>query len=81
MLLSEMDGLEERGGVLFLGAMNRIDALDEAVLRPGRIGATVEITPPDATGQAEIFEIYAADLPTTSRRDGSPTPLLLASPE
>jgi SpoVK/Ycf46/Vps4 family AAA+-type ATPase len=64
MLLSEMDGLEERGDVLFLAATNRIDALDEAVLRPGRIGATVEITPPDATGQAEIFEIYAADLPT-----------------
>lgn len=64
MLLSEMDGLEERGDVLFLAATNRIDALDEAVLRPGRIGATVEITPPDAAGQAEIFEIYAADLPT-----------------
>lgn len=63
MLLSEMDGLEERGDIVFLAATNRIGALDEAVLRPGRIGETIEITPPDQDARGEIFDIHTTGLP------------------
>jgi len=65
MLLTEMDGLAERGDVIFLAATNRRDALDQAVLRPGRIGETIELTRPDAEGRAEIFEIHMAGVPST----------------
>jgi SpoVK/Ycf46/Vps4 family AAA+-type ATPase len=64
MLLTEMDGLEDRGDVLFLAATNRIEALDEAVLRPGRIGETIEVSPPDGQARKEIAEVYLSDLPT-----------------
>ena len=47
--LSEFDGIEELKGVLVLGATNRLDRLDPAVLRPGRFDEIIEIPPPDAT--------------------------------
>ncbi|HEX8199193.1 MAG TPA: CDC48 family AAA ATPase, partial [Isosphaeraceae bacterium] len=55
--LAEMDGVEELNGVLILGATNRADILDPALLRPGRFDVLVEIPPPDHDGRREIFRI------------------------
>jgi transitional endoplasmic reticulum ATPase len=55
--LAEMDGVEELGGVLVLGATNRADILDPALMRPGRFDVVVEIPPPDEEDRREIFRI------------------------
>ena len=62
--LSEMDGIEELQGVLVLGATNRSDKLDPAVLRPGRFDEIVEIPLPDEPGRREIFTIHLRGKPT-----------------
>jgi len=61
--LAEMDGIEELNNVLVLGATNRPDRLDPAVLRPGRFDDIIEIPAPDAAGRREIFEIHLRDKP------------------
>jgi transitional endoplasmic reticulum ATPase len=55
--LTELDGVEELSSVLVLGATNRQDILDPAILRPGRFDILIEIPPPDLEGRKEIFEI------------------------
>ena len=55
--LAEMDGVEELNGVLVLGATNRPDILDPALLRPGRFDVIVEIPLPDGNGRQAIFAI------------------------
>ncbi|MCX5682841.1 MAG: CDC48 family AAA ATPase, partial [Planctomycetota bacterium] len=55
--LTELDGMEELGGVLVLGSTNRPDMLDPAILRPGRFDLLLEVPPPDAKGRKEIFEV------------------------
>jgi transitional endoplasmic reticulum ATPase len=55
--LAEMDGVEELSGVLILGATNRRDSLDPALLRPGRFDVLVEIPLPSKEGRLEIFSI------------------------
>jgi transitional endoplasmic reticulum ATPase len=55
--LAEMDGVEELNGVLVLGATNRPDILDPALLRPGRFDVLLEIPLPDVAGRREIFQI------------------------
>ncbi|MBM4043256.1 MAG: AAA family ATPase, partial [Planctomycetes bacterium] len=55
--LTELDGVEELNGVLVLGATNRPDILDPAVLRPGRFDVLLEIPPPDEDGRKAIFRI------------------------
>ena len=62
-LLTELDGIEEREDVLVLAATNRREAIDEAVLRQGRLGEVVEVPVPDASGQEDIFGIHADPLP------------------
>lgn len=56
--LAELDGIEELKGVLVLGATNRLDMLDEAVLRPGRFDEVLELPRPDREARREIFEIH-----------------------
>jgi transitional endoplasmic reticulum ATPase len=63
--LAEMDGVEEMNGVLVLGATNRPDILDPALLRPGRFDVQLEIPLPDLKGRREIFRIALRDKPTT----------------
>lgn len=58
-LLIEMDGLEGRGAVYVLGATNRIDILDRALLRPGRFDNIIEVLPPTPS---ELIEILAKKL-------------------
>jgi transitional endoplasmic reticulum ATPase len=65
--LAELDGVEELKGVLVLGATNRLDMLDPAVLRPGRFDGIVEIPMPDEKGRAEIFEVHLRGKPLASR--------------
>jgi len=55
--LTELDGVEELNGVLILGATNRPDILDPALLRPGRFDLVLEIPKPDEAGRREILEI------------------------
>jgi transitional endoplasmic reticulum ATPase len=61
--LAELDGIEELKGVLVLGATNRADMLDPAVLRPGRFDETVEIPIPDENDRREIFEVHLRNKP------------------
>ena len=61
--LAEMDGIEELKGVLVLGATNRLDMLDPAMLRPGRFDEIVEIPLPDEQGRSEIFEVHLRSKP------------------
>ena len=63
--LAEMDGVEEMNGVLVLGATNRPDILDPALLRPGRFDIQLEIPLPDLRGRREIFRIALRDKPAT----------------
>ncbi|KAJ2720621.1 hypothetical protein GGI07_004501 [Coemansia sp. Benny D115] len=59
-LLNEMDGVDgSTGGVLMVGATNRIDMVDSALLRPGRFDRVVYVAPPDLEARREILEIRA----------------------
>jgi proteasome regulatory subunit len=57
-LLSELDGFESRGQVAVLGATNRPDILDPALLRPGRFDRIIEFPIPDDENRLEIFKIH-----------------------
>ena len=57
-ILTELDGLEELKNVMVLGATNRPDMLDEALLRPGRLDRVIYVPPPDRDGRKKIFEVY-----------------------
>jgi transitional endoplasmic reticulum ATPase len=67
--LAELDGIEELKGVLVLGATNRPDMIDPAVLRPGRFDEVVEIPLPDERGRREIFEVHLRGKPLDSGID------------
>lgn len=58
-LLIELDGFDTGKGVIFLGATNRMDLLDPALLRPGRFDRKIRIRPPNAKGRMEILKVHA----------------------
>ncbi|MFV0632704.1 proteasome ATPase [Demequina sp.] len=63
-LLTELDGVEQLGNVIVIGASNREDMIDPAILRPGRLDVKIEISRPDAASARDIFSKYlTADLP------------------
>jgi transitional endoplasmic reticulum ATPase len=62
-LLTMMDGLEERGQVVVIGATNRIDAIDPALRRPGRFDREIEIGVPDRNERIEILQIHTRGMP------------------
>ncbi|MER7556451.1 proteasome ATPase [Nocardioides sp. NPDC126508] len=63
-LLSEIDGVEALENVLVIGASNREDMIDPAILRPGRLDVKIKIERPDAEGARDIFSKYlVSDLP------------------
>ncbi len=62
-LLTMMDGLEERGQVVVIGATNRIDAIDPALRRPGRFDREIEIGVPDRNERFEILQIHTRGMP------------------
>lgn len=61
-LLSEMDGFHQNEGVIVLGATNRRDDLDQALLRPGRFDVEVTVPTPDYTGRKEILGLYLSKI-------------------
>ena len=62
-LLTEMDGLEDLKGVVVIGATNRPDIVDEALLRPGRFDRMLEIPLPNNEARKEILKIHTAKKP------------------
>jgi transitional endoplasmic reticulum ATPase len=62
-LLTLMDGLEPRQNVIVIGATNRVDALDEALRRPGRFDREIVIGVPDVKGRREVFGIHTRGMP------------------
>ncbi len=62
-LLTMMDGLEERGQVVVIGATNRLDAIDPALRRPGRFDREIEIGVPSNPDRVEILKIHTRGMP------------------
>jgi transitional endoplasmic reticulum ATPase len=62
-LLSLMDGLEERGQVVVIGATNRVDAIDPALRRGGRFDREIEVGVPDRDGRKEILQVHTRGMP------------------
>ena len=61
-LLSEMDGFDTSKGILILGATNRPEILDKALLRPGRFDRRIIVDKPDLKGRIEILKVHAQDV-------------------
>ena len=68
-ILTEMDGFDPAVGVIVLGATNRPDVLDPALLRPGRFDRRVFVQPPDAKGREEILKVHARSVPLDGEVD------------
>ena len=62
-LLTEMDGFKENKGVIVVGATNRVDILDAALLRPGRFDRQVTVNLPDRLGRVGILKVHAQNKP------------------
>jgi cell division protease FtsH len=61
--LTEMDGFDPRTGVIVLGATNRPEILDPALLRPGRFDRRVTVQPPDRAGREAILRVHTRSVP------------------
>ncbi|MFD1599034.1 CDC48 family AAA ATPase [Halobellus rarus] len=68
-LLSLMDGLDERGEVVVIGATNRVDAIDPALRRGGRFDREIEIGVPDREGRKEILQVHTRNMPISDAVD------------
>jgi len=68
-LLNEMDGFEANEGIILMGATNRPDVLDPALLRPGRFDRQVVVDKPDVRGRRLILEIHLKDKPVADNVD------------
>jgi cell division protease FtsH len=62
-ILTEMDGFDPAAGVIVLGATNRPDVLDPALLRPGRFDRRVAVQSPDAAGREKILRVHTRSVP------------------
>jgi cell division protease FtsH len=68
-LLAEMDGFDARKGVIIMGATNRPEVLDPALLRPGRFDRQVLVDKPDVHGREEILRIHVKNVKITENVD------------
>ncbi|WMJ88915.1 ATP-dependent metallopeptidase FtsH/Yme1/Tma family protein [Anaerocolumna sp. MB42-C2] len=68
-LLTEMSGFHENKGIVVIGATNRLDTLDEALLRPGRFDRQIEIGLPDVNARKKILNLYAEKKPISDDVD------------
>jgi transitional endoplasmic reticulum ATPase len=68
-LLTEMDGLEEISGVIVIGATNRPDTIDPAILRPGRFDHIIKLSLPDKHERKAIFQVHIRNKPMVSNID------------
>ena len=62
-ILTEMDGFDSSVGVIVIGATNRPDVLDQALLRPGRFDRRVAVQPPDRNGREAILKVHSRGVP------------------
>src|SRR5579864_8158113 len=62
-ILTEMDGFDSSTGVIVIGATNRPDVLDQALLRPGRFDRRVAVQPPDRNGREAILRVHTRSVP------------------
>ncbi len=68
-ILTEMDGFDARTGVIVLGATNRPEILDQALLRPGRFDRRVVVQPPDRVGREAILRVHTRSVPLSEEID------------
>ena len=68
-ILTEMDGFDSTTSVIVIGATNRIDVLDQALLRPGRFDRRVAVLPPDRDGRRLILEVHTREVPLAADVD------------
>jgi transitional endoplasmic reticulum ATPase len=68
-MLTEMDGLEDLKGVVVIGATNRPDIIDEALLRPGRFDRILEVPFPDKEARKDILKIHTRRKPLDNTVD------------
>jgi cell division protease FtsH len=68
-ILTEMDGFDTSTAVIVIGATNRIDVLDQALLRPGRFDRRVVVQAPDREGRRLILEVHTRDVPLAADVD------------
>jgi cell division protease FtsH len=68
-ILTEMDGFEGNDAVVVLGATNRPEILDQALLRPGRFDRRVGVSPPDRVGRRKILEVHTRGMPLADNVD------------
>jgi cell division protease FtsH len=68
-ILTEMDGFDSSTSVIVIGATNRPDVLDQALLRPGRFDRRVAVQPPDRAGREAILKVHTRGLPLASDVD------------
>jgi cell division protease FtsH len=77
-ILTEMDGFDSSTSVIVIGATNRPDVLDQALLRPGRFDRRVAVQPPDRAGREAILQVHTRGVPLAAdvdlRRIASTTP-------
>lgn len=67
--LSELDGLEDRGDIIVIGATNLIEVVDPAVRRPGRFDEEIEFSLPNAGERKMILEVHSEEMPLSSSVD------------
>jgi len=68
-LLSKLDGVDQLNNILLIGMTNRMDMIDEALLRPGRLEVHVEISLPDEKGRSQILNIHTEKMRTNKVMD------------
>ncbi|MDK2991529.1 MAG: cell division protease FtsH [Clostridiales bacterium] len=68
-LLAEMSGFNENQGIVIMAATNRLDVLDEALLRPGRFDRQIEVGLPDVNGRHKILKLHSGNKPIAPEVD------------
>jgi cell division protease FtsH len=68
-LLAEMSGFNENQGIVIMAATNRLDVLDEALLRPGRFDRQIEVGLPDVNGRHKILKLHSGNKPIAQEVD------------
>lgn len=68
-LLSKLDGVDQLNNILLIGMTNRMDMIDDALLRPGRLEVHMEISLPDESGRVQILKIHTAKMRDSGNLD------------
>ena len=68
-ILNELDGIDSAEGVVLVGATNRLDMIDAALLRPGRFDHVLQVPQPDAAGRAAILRLATRRIPLAADVD------------